>query len=519
MDGGWADLHPWRVDRCSGEPLFRQLYVQIRQSIQARSLRLGARLPSTRQLATRLGISRTSAICAYEQLIAEGWLVSRKGSGAYVCDDLPEAFALPGSQSAALAPAAGTYVPDRENLFGPLTLSDEPGDSRPFTMGLCLIDARTADAWRRLTHRSVRSMAPCHFGYTDPRGLPQLRSAICDYLRAARAVRCDPDQVIVMGGAQHAIDLATSVLLQSGDQVWVEDPCYPMTYRGLVGAGLQPCPVPVDTHGLDVGAGVRAAPQAKAAVVTPSHQYPTGAVLSMARRLELLAWARASGAWIIEDDYDSELRYRGRPLASLQGLDEAGRVIYVGTLNKVLFPGLRIGYLVAPHDQLPRFVDTRRLGDRQPPTLSQTVLADFMAEGHLTAHFRRMRQLYRRAQDVLIGELTARVGPGRLQFRSPDQGNHLVIWLPEGVSDVALERAARDRGVTCRAVSRLYLNAPARPGLMLGFTGYQPDSLAGPAARLGGLIAESLDRCGGIAALDQPQDQPGRRGVALEHDG
>ena len=492
MDGGWADLHPWRVDRQSGDPLFRQVYLQIRQSVQARTLGPGARLPSTRDLARRLGISRTAALCAYEQLIAEGWLTSRQGSGAYVCDDLPEPFIVPRRESAAPAATSGRYVPDREDLFGPLVLSDEPGEDRPFTMGLCLIDARTADAWRRLTHRSVKSMASYHFGYIDPRGLPELRSAICDYLRAARAVRCDPDQVIITAGTQHAIDLATSVLLAPGDQVWVEDPCYPLTYRGVVGAGLEPCPIRVDAQGLDVAAGVRSAPRARAAVVTPSHQYPTGAVLSMGRRLELLAWARSSGAWIIEDDYDSELRYRGRPLASLQGLDESGRVIYVGTLNKVLFPGLRIGYAIAPRAVLPRLVSARHLGDRQPPTLSQTVLADFMSEGHLTGHFRRMRQLYRRAQDVLIGELTRRVGPDRLRFGSPEQGNHLVVWLPDGVSDVELERAARDRGVVCRAVSRLYLRAPPRPGLMLGFTGYRPEALVGPAARLGDLIAESL---------------------------
>ena len=488
MDGGWAELQPWRIERGAGEPVFRQIYRQVRSSIQSRSLRAGARLPSTRELAGRLGVSRASTVAAYDQLIVEGWLVSRAGSGAYVGHDLPEPFP---SAPATAAPAAARFVPDREDLFGPLVLDDQPPE-RPFAMGLCLIDARTADAWRRATHRSVRTMAACHFGYTDPRGLPQLRAAVCDYLRAARGVRCDPDQVFVTAGTQHGLDLAVRGLLGPGDRVWVEDPCYPMTWRGLLAAGMAPCPVPVDGEGLHVAAGVRRAPDARAAVVTPSHQYPTGAVLSMARRLELLAWARASGGWIIEDDYDSELRFRGRPLASLQGLDEAGRVIYLGTLNKVLFPGLRIGYLVAPRPLLSALVDARRLGDRQPPTLSQTVLADFMGQGHLVAHFRRMRQLCRQAQDVLIGELERRAPPGRLEIRRPDQGNHLVVWLPEGFDDVALERAAREAGVTCRAMTRLYLDAEPRPGLMLGFTGFRPEALAAPAARLGELIAERL---------------------------
>ena len=489
MDGGWAELHLWRIDRRSPEPVFRQIYRQVRQSIQSRSLRSGARLPSTRELARRLGVSRTSAVGAYEQLIAEGWLASRVGSGAYVCHDLPEPFPV---RLAAPERIAARFVPDREDLFGPLVL-DETQSERPFAMGLCLIDPRTADAWRRATHRSVKSMAPHHFGYIDPRGLPELRGAICDYLRAARGVRCDADQVIVTAGTQHGMDLAIRVLLRPGERIWVEDPCYPMAWRGLVAAGLAPCPVPVDGEGLIVAEGVRRAPEAQAAVVTPSHQYPTGAVLSMARRLELLAWARAAGAWIIEDDYDSELRFRGRPLASLQGLDEGERVIYVGTLNKVLFPGLRIGYLVAPRPLLTDFVSARHLGDRQPPTLSQTVLTDFMLQGHLVAHFRRMRQLYRQAQDVLIGELEQKVARNRLEILRPDQGNHLVVWLPDGADDVELERAAREAGVTCRALSRLYLEAPPRPGLMLGFTGFRPQALAAPAAKLGALIAERLD--------------------------
>lgn len=490
MDGGWSDLHPWRVDKGSAEPLFRQIYGQVRRSIQARALPPGARLPSTRALADRLGVSRTCTIVAFEQLIAEGWLTSRRGSGAYVCHDLPEPFA-PG-EPAAVAPSV-PYGPDPEDLFGPLAPADEVPGFRPFTMGLAMIDARTADAWRRATHRSVRTMAACHFGYTDPRGLPELRAEIATYLRAARAVKCEPDQVIVTAGTQHAIDLAVKVLLEPGDEVWVEDPSYPMTVRGLTAAGLALRPVPVDAQGLDVAAGLRLAPGARAAVVTPSHQYPTGAVLSMARRLELLAWARQADAFVIEDDYDSELRYKSRPLASLQGLDDGERVIYVGTLNKVLFPGLRIGYAVAPRPLMPRLINARHIGDRQAPTLSQTVLADFMAQGRLTAHFRRLRQLYRQAQEVVIGALTAEVPPERLDIRRPDQGNHLMVWLPEGVDDVALERAARAEGVVCRAVSRLYLQAPPRAGLMLGFTGFRPEALEAPASQLGGLIRKMLD--------------------------
>jgi GntR family transcriptional regulator/MocR family aminotransferase len=231
----------------------------------------------------------------------------------------------------------------------------------------------TAETWRSLTYRAVRRLGANDLGYTDPAGLAELRGNICEYLRAARAVRCDSEQVIITGGTQQAIDIAIRVLLAPGDEVWVEDPGYPLTHAQLLLAKMRPHPIPVDSQGLIVDAGQRSAPRARAAFVTPSHQFPTGVMLSMARRLELLAWARHSAAFIVEDDYTSEFRYSGPPLASLQGLDDAERVIYVGTLNKALFPGLRIGYAVVPRALLQAFVGVRYLMDRQPATLQQVV--------------------------------------------------------------------------------------------------------------------------------------------------
>ncbi len=484
MDGGWAELHPWRIDRGGGEPLFRQIYGEVRRAIAARALSPGARLPSTRALAARLGVSRASAVAAYEQLAAEGWIEGRTGSGAFVSVDLPAPFpAAQGRPDATLS-----FAPDAEALFAPLKPAAVSGEP-PFTGGLALMDARSQDVWRRLTHRSVRRFSEVHLGYSDPRGLPELRAVLADYLQGARGLRCEPGQVMVTSGTTHALDLATRLLLRPGDEVWVEDPSYPMTVKALIASGVKPVPVPVDEQGLIVAEGVRRAPRARAAVVTPSHQYPTGSVLSMARRTQLLAWARRADAWILEDDYDSELRFRGRPLAALQGLDEAGRVIYVGTLNKALFPGLRVGYAVLPWEVLERFVNARHLADRQPPTLTQTVLTEFIGEGHLAAHFRRLRQIYRRSQDAMVEELAPAVEAlgGRLPL--PDQGNHLVAWLPEGFDDVALERAARARAVVTRAISRLYLEAPPRPGLMLGFTGFRPEQLRAPARTLASLMA------------------------------
>jgi GntR family transcriptional regulator/MocR family aminotransferase len=482
---GWAQLAGWHVDRSDGAPLFRQVYGQIRAAILARRLAPGAKLPSTRALAAALGVARASVVQAYEQLLAEGYVAGRVGAGTFISSDLPPAVV--GARRRRVAaradrPAAPA-VPDA-------AVAMVEGADQPFNTGRLLIDARSIETWRRLTQRAFRTFEATHLGYTDPRGLAPLRQAIADYLQAARAVRCEPEQILVTAGTQHAIDLAIRVLLAPGDAVWLEDPGYPMTRAALAAARLALSPVPVDRDGLDVAAGIRAAPRARAAFITPSHQFPLGVVMSMARRLKLLAWARETGAWIIEDDYQSEFRYGGRPLAALQGLDDAARVIYVGTLNKVLFPGLRLGYMVVPHARLADFVAARYLADRQPPTPYQSVVAEFMTQGHFAAHIRRMRLMYREQRDVLVGALE-RHAAGVLRTEAPDQGMHLCAWLAGGGDDVALERAARAAGVMVRALTPMYLAARPQAGFLLGFTGYPPARIAPAAAKLGALVARA----------------------------
>ena len=263
---------------------------------------------------------------------------------------------------------------------------------------------------------------------------------------------------------------------------------YPLTHAQLLLAKVRPHAIPVDAQGLIVGAGRRTAPRVRAAFVTPSHQFPTGVTLSMARRLELLAWARQSGAFIIEDDYTSEFRYSGPPLASLQGLDDTEQVIYVGTLNKALFPGLRIGYAVVPRAVLPAFVSARYLVDRQPATMQQAVVSEFMQQGHFAAHIRRMRELYREQRDALAQKLMRR-GADRLDVITPDQGMHLVAYLRDGSSDTALEAIAQRAGIVVRAISRFYRAARPRPGLMLGFSGFPRQLIVPAAARLAMLVA------------------------------
>jgi len=296
-------------------------------------------------------------------------------------------------------------------------------------------------------------------------------------------VKCDPEQIVVTAGTQQAIDIVIRILPNRNREVWVEDPVYPLTRQALLAAGATVHPVPVDAQGIDVGRGIRSAPNASAVFVTPSHQFPTGVVLSMARRLELLAWARKKNAWIVEDDYASEFRYGGRPLASLQGLDEGERVIYIGTLNKALFPGLRLGYAVIPHALLRPFVAARYLMDRQPSTLSQAVVAAFMEEGHFAAHIRRMRVLYRAQRDELVVALKRQLGDD-LTVDAPDQGMHLVAFTRRGLSDTAIERAGRQHGVVVRPMSRLYLAAAPRSALVLGFSGHSRLTIAPAVERL-----------------------------------
>ena len=482
---GWAELYGWQLDRGSPIALSRQIYMQVRRGVLSGALSAGTRLPSTRVMAKKLGAARASVVAAYEQLLAEGYADGRARSGTYVSSQLAGRIRRPTRQR-----AVGRAMPAPAQAFAEFAQSTAQTDARPFNTGRTLVDARTVEIWRKLTHQAVRRLGPDDLGYTDPCGFIELRRSICEYLRIARAVRCEAEQVIITAGTQHAIDIAIRVLLTPGDEVWVEDPGYFLTHRQLLLAKARLRAIPVDAQGIRTEVGLRISPKARAAFVTPSHQFPTGVQLSMARRLELLAWARKSGAYIIEDDYVSEFRYSGPPLASLQGLDEDDRVIYVGTLNKALFPGLRLGYAVVPTGLLPAFVSARYLIDRQPPSLQQHVTAEFMRQGHFAAHIRRMRVLYREQRDTLAAILARRAG-GHLQVEVPDQGMHLIAYLENGTSDIAIEAAAREKGIVVRAMSRFYRTAQPQPALMLGFSGFPRQIIAPAAARLAMVVANA----------------------------
>ncbi|HKV11377.1 MAG TPA: PLP-dependent aminotransferase family protein [Thermoanaerobaculia bacterium] len=453
----------------AGSPLHLQIYLRIRGAVLGGMLPPGSRLPSTRTLAADLGISRNTAEEAFSQLEAEGYLVRRVGAGSYVA--LPDSPARPARQ--APPPSRGARsLSIRGRTIAAAGVCAEPTVPRPFAAGLPALEAFPLETWSRLVARRLRRSGRGLLGYGDPAGYGPLREAVAAYLGTARGVTCSPRQVIVLTSSQQALDLAARLLVDPGDEAWLEEPGYLGARSALTAAGARIVPVPVDENGLDVARGEALSPGARLAYVTPSHQYPLGVTLSLERRLALLAWAGRAGSWIVEDDYDSELRYTGRPLAAIQGLDSGGRVLYVGTFTKALFPGLRLAYLVAPEDLVDAFVHARTLMDGHTPTLLQAVLADFLAEGHFGAHVRRMRALYHERRDALV-----EAAEGRAVLGPVEAGFHATLHLPEGTDDQEVARRAAQRGVEVQPLSTFYLGKAVTPGLVLGFAGISPEAI------------------------------------------
>ncbi len=458
------------VDRGSERPLYRQIYEGYREAIAERRLRAGQRLPSTRGLAAELGISRIPLLNAFEQLLAEGYVESRVGAGTFVARALPDQPPAPADRDRVLPHAQ----PPGARTVSRILLQD---DAEPwlagwgaFRVSQPAVEEFPFRTWSSLLARHSRDHRQRLLSYGDPMGYRPFREVIASYLSAARAVRCETEQIIVVSGSQQALALAARVLLDPGSPVWVEEPGYAGARDALRMAGARLVPVPVDGEGLDVAAGIARSRRARAAYVTPSHQYPLGATMSAARRLRLLDWAQSAGAWVIEDDYDSEYRYESQPISSLQGLDRDARVLYVGTLSKVLFPALRVGYVVVPKDLVPRFVAVREAADIFPPTLLQAALADFVGEGHFARHLRRMRMLYRERRTALVEAIRDEAGEG-LHVMGSEAGLHLVAALASGKRDRPISLRAARKGLWAMPLSTCYLGEPARQGFVLGFGG------------------------------------------------
>jgi GntR family transcriptional regulator/MocR family aminotransferase len=458
------------VDREAAKPLYRQICDGYREAIVERRLTAGQRLPSSRALAAALGISRIPVLNAFDQLLAEGYFESRVGSGTFVSNTLPD-------DAGSIKRAAAQPVPHRSGRRPIARRSDallraarEPwlGGFGAFRMSEPALDHFPFRVWTRLVARHSRGLRHGALNYGSPMGDPPLREALAAYLRTARGVRCETDQIMVVSGSQQALEITARVLLDRGQPVWVEEPGYGGARDAFAMAGARLVPVPVDDEGLDVAAGIRVCRRARAALVTPSHQYPLGATMSASRRLQLLDWAEATGSWIVEDDYDSEYRYESQPIAALQGLDRDARVVYVGTFSKVLFPALRVGYLVVPSDLVDRFSAVREAMDICPPALNPAVLADFIGEGHFARHLRRTRLLYRERRSALVESL--RRALPRWGVAGAEAGMHLVALRDRPADKPIALRAARS-GLWAMPLSACYLGAPARHGLVLGYGG------------------------------------------------
>lgn len=486
---GFAPLIP--LDRRGAKPLYRQIYDWFQQAIVSGELPPGRRMPSTRSLASALGISRISVLNAFEQLHAEGYLQGRVGSGTYVADTIPEHFphAPAGSPGPAKRHNTSRRVSHTVEALLALPRPQFLQTAAPFRTSQAALDQFPVETWSRLVARHARKASIAMMSYGDPMGYPPLREAIAEYLRASRAVDCEPRQVMVVTGSQQALQLTALALLNRNDPVWMEEPGYRGARQVFLMAGVRRIPVPLDREGLSVEEGIRRAPDARAVYVTPSHQYPMGMTMSAARRMQLLNWAARSGAWIIEDDYDSEYRFDSRPIASLQGLNHGEGTIYIGTFSKVLFPALRTGYLVIPDHLTPAFAAVRDAIDIFSPTLHQAALADFIHDGHFARHIRKMRMLYMERRLLLAGELQRQLGD-EVEVVSAEAGMHLVALLPPGVPDVAVSAAAARIGIATMPLSASYETPPARGGLILGYGATDARQIREGVEKLAGCIRE-----------------------------
>ncbi len=483
-----AGLSPYiAFDRGSGVPFYTQIYDGYRMAILSGRLGPGQRLPSTRTLAAELQISRLPVLNAFEQLLHEGYLEGKVGSGTYVRDCIPDEVARPMRLRRPMSPPLSVRSP-----VVPPEIDAAPRDEGTGTFrSIPALDRFPHETFARLTRKHAAHLTPDLLAYGDAAGYAPLREAIAAYLRTARAVDCDASQVIVLSGSQMGLRVAAMSLTTPDSVVCMEEPGYRGARHALATSAASVVPIPVDRDGIDVSAINRLGPRVKLAYVTPSHQYPLGVSMAVSRRLELLGWAERNNGWILEDDYDSEYRYSSRPLGALQGMDTRGRVIYLGTFSKVLFPAIRLGYVVVPHELVARFVRMRETFDLFSPTLYQLVLTDFLKEGHFARHLRRMRAVYLARRDAMIDAIEQHAGDV-LTVGNADAGLHLVAFLPDGADDKAVVRAAMRLGMFPTALSTCYAREAPRPGLIIGFGGLDACAIAGAVHRLGDVIRDTL---------------------------
>ena len=477
----------FELDQTADEPLYRQLYRHLRDQILAGDLNPGVRLPSTRSLADRLSIGRITVTQAYDQLRAEGYVMRRMGAGTFVAEALP----LPGNGA-----ATESVAQERPALskWGRRVVQIDRSPSRTgetiraeididFGFGRSFPHIFPYAVWRRLLARYLSTDDVMLSRYGSAAGFHPLREAISDYLARLRGVHCRPEEIVIVNGAQQALDILARLLLNEGDEVLVETPGYTDAFAVFQVYGAKLGALNVDEHGFPVEA---IPPQSKArlAFVTPANQFPHGGAMPAERRLALLQWARKAQALIIEDDYDGALRYEGQPLAALQGVDEGGNVIYLGTFSKVLFPALRLGYVVLPPALLQPFLKAKSIVDRGAPTLTQAAVADFITEGHFERHLRRLRKEYGRRREILVAAVEQYLG-ANVSYAAEPAGLHVMLYLHSGLDEGQVVANSAEAGVRVYPGAPYHLQKPAPPSILLGFSGLSEEQIEDGVRRLG----------------------------------
>ncbi|QDQ26125.1 PLP-dependent aminotransferase family protein [Chitinimonas arctica] len=475
------------LDRDAREALHRQLYRALRAAILAGKLPAGSTLPASRGLAEELGLGRNTVLHAYEQLCAEGYCHGRGGAGTFVTAVLPEAVPERPPSPARQQGTPGLSSRARQ-LLPTLTRRAEPAGPA-FMPGLPDLAAFPWTQWQRHLHQRQRASSPADFDYRTEGGHAELKTVLAEHLRLSRAVDCSAEQILITGGMQQTLDLVARAVADAGDVAWMEDPGYLGARTAWQAAGLRVTPLPLDEQGMNwMGADY---PKPRLIYVTPSHQYPLGAVMSLARRQSLLAEAARHDAWILEDDYDGEFRHQGRPLAALQGLDRSGRVLYLGTFGKTMFPALRLGYLVAPIELVDPLRRLQARLYRESDYVVQAALADFIGEGHFGSHLRKMRTIYARRQAKLRDTLCEQLG-GALPLLGGEAGMHVCARLPPGSDDLAISALLASAGITAQPLTPYCQGQPPFPGLVLGYAGVDDATLRLAAVKMAAVLRGML---------------------------
>jgi len=464
------------IKKNSEFPVYRQLYNEFRGAILKGRFRAGQRLPATRELSKYFNISRTTVLLAFENLMLEGYLKGKQGSGTFISDEIPEHL---------IFATANTNL--AKNYKIKKYLDSERNDFymfKPFKPGVPDLNEFPFQTWSKLFTQSVNELSKENFGYSSSAGYKPLRKAIADYIRIARSVKCESEQVIITSGSQQGIDLATRVLLNKGDSVGFEEPGYHGGRDTFIAAEINILPMPMDEEGINFKKTKR---KPELIYVTPSHHYPLGITMSLNRRLELLDYCSSNGVWVLEDDYDSEYRYNGHPLSSLQGIDNNNSVIYMGTFSKVMFPGLRLGYLVVPENLIESFTAAKMLADRNSPIFEQAALEKFITSGYYGRHIRRMRVLYEKRKEVFY-KYVEKYLSNHLKLHPTEAGLHTVGWLLNFKDDNTFAKLMFENGVITPPLSGYSITKKVKPGLVLGYAAYSEQQIKTAVKKIASLL-------------------------------